>query len=463
MEIGKIKKNTLNKTKPTIIDWFIVIALIFVCYFSFNHGDINITSTHGKDLLVCIFKGNFFDFYDFTQSTAVYSIVLYLVFAIWSIPVCVVYKLFGLTLWGILDYYAIPYPVLMWYKLLPTLFYFGIAFLLYKIVLELKFDEKVAKWAFFLFVSSPIAMFSQFIFGQYDAIGLFFSVLALYMLIKKKYIYFSVCMAFAITFKMFALFIFVPLILLFEKRILHIIKHLAIGISLNFLSGLMFINSKGYKDALAFSDDIKDRLFMNGISTQLGMISFFTCAMILLCVFAYVKKCDDDDEFNSYALYISFAAFAALFAFILWHPQWVIYVVPFMILAMLLFSSTNISLILQTFMFVGYIGVTVMSYTNNVDANLFSLGAFKDIYAQKAPISLTSLFASFFGGSSQNLYFSIFAGSLIAMALLYLPMYKKAESMLVTKKYDVGDRLFILARPISICLFVVPAFYYLFR
>ena len=159
MGIGKFRKIISDKTKPNIIDCFIVIALIVVCYFSFNHADILATSTHGKDLLVCIFKGNFFDFYDFTSSTAVYSIILYLVFAIWSIPVCVVYKLFGLTLWGILDYSGIPYPVLMWYKLLPTLFYIGIAYLLYKIVLELRLDEKIAKWAFFLFISSPIAMF----------------------------------------------------------------------------------------------------------------------------------------------------------------------------------------------------------------------------------------------------------------------------------------------------------------
>ena len=116
-------------------------------------------------------------------------------------------------------------------------------------------------------------------------------------------------MSFAITFKMFALFVFIPLVLLFEKRVLHIIKHFVIGISLYFLTGLMFINSKGYKDALSFSGDIKDRLFMNGISTQMGTISFFTCVMILLCVFAYVKKCDDDTEFNTYALYITFAAF----------------------------------------------------------------------------------------------------------------------------------------------------------
>lgn len=463
MGIGKFRKVISDKTKPNIIDCFIVIALIVVCYFSFNHGDILATSTHGKDLLVCIFKGNFFNFYDFTSSTAVYSIILYLVFAIWSIPVCVVYKLFGLTLWGILDYNGIPYPVLMWYKLLPTLFYIGIAYLLYKIVLELKLDEKIAKWAFFLFISSPIAMFSQFVFGQYDAIGLFFTVLALYMFIKKKYIYFSVFMSFAITFKMFALFVFIPLVLLFEKRVLHIIKHFVIGISLYFLTGLMFINSKGYKDALSFSGDIKDRLFMNGISTQMGTISFFTCVMILLCVFAYVKKCDDDTEFNTYALYISFASFAALFAFILWHPQWVIWVVPFMTLAILLYSNTNISLILQISMFVGYIGVTVKSFVNNVDANMLSLGAFRNIYAQKAPLSLDNLFSRFFGNCSQNLYFSLFAGSLLAMALLYFPAYKKEESVLVTKKYDIGDRLFILARPISICLFVLPSFYYLFR
>ncbi|MBR3144838.1 MAG: hypothetical protein IKF53_02965 [Clostridia bacterium] len=459
--------NKLNDTtKPNVMDWVIVLVIIVFCYFSFNHPDLNATSTHGKDLVLCILEGKFFSFYDYTQSTAVYSIVLYLAFAIWSLPVMLIYKIFDLTLWGLLDYGMIPYPVLMWYKLLPTLFFIGISVVIYRIVKYIGLNNNTAKWISFLFVSSPIAIFSQFIFGQYDSIGIFFAVLGLYYFLQKKHYLFSICMSVAITFKMFSFFIFLPLVLLFEKRFLHIIKHLLIGISLYAVTTLMFMGSKGYRDAMAFSGGMAQRLFLVGIPSHFGTISLFPLVMIAICVYAYVFKFRDDYDYITRTLYISFAAFAALFSFILWHPQWVIYLCVFMSLAIILSPNSNASLIIEAFMGVGYIATTILSFANNVDANLMSLGAFKRIYEKKFTVSPTlSVFFSKIN-IGNNLFFSLFTCSLIVLSVFYLISLsdkRKEHNTLATKNYIAGDRLYILARPISLLIYIVPSFYLLLK
>lgn len=465
--INKLKRVTLKITdteKPILIDWLLVGAVILFCYFSFNHGDILCTGSHGRDLLRCIVKGDFLKFYDYTQSTAVYPISIYILFAIWSIPVAFIYRIIGAPMWAALDFTSIPYPVLMWYKLLPTLFYFATAYFIYKIVLQIKFDVSTAKWTAFIFISSPIAMFSQFVFGQYDSIGLFFTVLALYMFIKKKYYSFSVCCSIAITFKLFALFFFVPLLLLFEKRVLHIIKHGIISVSGYIICALPFIRSEGYAKATAFSGSIVPRLFNTGIQTTMGTISLFTVAMILISIAAYTVKVKSDEEYCSYSVYIAFAVFASMFSFILWHPQWVIYMTPFLSLAMLINKKSNSSLLLSCAMSVGYIGTIPLCFPNNVDTCLLGWGAFKNIIGSDLP-SMAFIF-DFKGILGNNFFYSLFAGAIFVLLILLLPFGKNAADFndtLAKKHYTMGNRLFILLRPLIIMLFVLPALWLAFR
>ena len=114
---------------------------------------------------VCTLKGQFLDFYDYTKSTAVYLIPIYILFAIWSIPVMIIYKIAGLNMWGILDYGAVKYFLLWWYKLMPVLFTIGTAFIIKKICTEIGLSENKKRWAMFLFLSSPLLIFSQFIYS----------------------------------------------------------------------------------------------------------------------------------------------------------------------------------------------------------------------------------------------------------------------------------------------------------
>lgn len=458
--MGERIKSVCAKLKdvenPKIVDWLLFFVLMIFCYINYNHNDILATSTHGKDLVECILKGDFFSFYDYTQSTAVYSIIVYIIFAVWSIPVFIVYAIKGIPIWGVLSYFDIPYPILMWYKLLPTLFYFGIAFVIYKIILEITSEKQLAKWAFYLFVSSPIAMFSQFIFGQYDAIGLLFTVLALYYFIKKRYYCFSVWMSVAITYKLFAFFAFIPLILLVEKRIPHLIKHGVIAMSGYMITSLMFIKSSGYHSTKGFSNEMVSRLFSIGINTTMGTISLFTVAMMVICVVSYNKTIENDEEYYKYSIYIPFFVYAAMFMFILWHPQWVIYVIPFMTLAYFMHEKTNSVLILQSAMSIGYIAITVLFFPGNVDTNMLSLGMIQRIFSRSQYDSIGNIFSM--DGVGNNFFYSLFAGALAILIVMYAPIKgkEKQKEFNAIKETGVGSRGLIWLRTITLLFFVVP-------
>lgn len=437
-------------------DLCIVIPIVIFCYFSYNHSDLMCTASHGRDLLECILNGTFFEFYDYTQSTAVYSITIYLLFAVWSIPVKLVYMAMGKTMWGVTLFLDMPYPVTMWYKLLPTLCYVLIAVLVYKILVKASVDRNTAKWVSYLFLASPISIFSQFIFGQYDSLGLLLMMLALHLFLQKKLVRFSIVCSIAITFKMFALIFFLPLLLLAEKRILHIIKHVVIAAAGYVITSVMFRGSQGYADAMEFSGGIIHRLFLSGIETIMGMISLFTVAFMAICVYAYNKRPADDTEFFANAIYLPFFSFGALFAFILWHPQWVMLMIPFMAMACVLNRKSNSSLILMLAMGVGYLGTTLLSFPGNVDANMLNEGFLGYYLGERLLPATADLLKWSTDPVIKNVFYSFFAGSILLLLWLTAPTKKNLSELddtITRRDFFAGDRIFLWLLPISVLAF----------
>ena len=78
----KLSAKWNDTDKPWLLEWIILGFIVSFCFIMFNHPDILATSTHGMDLLDITLKGRFFDFYDYTESTAVYHILIYIIFAV---------------------------------------------------------------------------------------------------------------------------------------------------------------------------------------------------------------------------------------------------------------------------------------------------------------------------------------------------------------------------------------------
>ena len=201
---------------------------------------------------------------------------------------------------------------------------------------------------------------------------------------------------------------------------------------------------------------------MTGIQTSMGTISLFTIAMMIICIISYNKKIYNNDDYYTYSIYIPFFSFAVLFAFVLWHPQWVLYLIPFLTLAFYLNENTNTSLILHSAMSIGYIGTTVICFTNNVDSNLINKGIFSEIFGQKNIYSISGIF-NVKGILGTNFFNSLFVGSILLLVFLYYPTLKNKEFFLkIDEKTSICDKLFIWARPLTLLIYILPTLIFFF-
>lgn len=464
--LEKIKNMWKDTSKVNKIEIAFLTIIILICYLLFQHADMLATSTHGRVLLDLTLKGRFFEFYDVTKSTAVYLIPIYLFFMIWSIPVEIVYAIMGKELWNIFDFAGMGYIGMMWYKLLPTLFTLLTAGVLFKIGKLLNIGESKRKWMIFVFLGFPVLIFSQFIFGQYDSINMFFTTLAIYYYLQKKYYKFSLMMAIAIPIKLFPVFIFLPLLLLAEKKIFNLAKYCLIGFSGYVISNLLFITSPAFKEASKFSGSMLPRFFEVAIPSPFGVISLFILLLALTCVFCYITKPKDDKEHQYYTLYVVLFVYSVFFTFVLWHPQWVILLIPVWVLTMFSFNNIKTSMIISIFMSIGYLLIITGAFYSNVDINLLDFGLLPQITGKYVGLkySLNDLYTV---SKTYDLsaFMTIFASCTICNLVLKFPTEKRINEYKngFTDKDYIPEKGYIFGLIITIFIFVLPAIYMYFK
>ena len=452
-----------NMQKPDIMDWLLIGAILVFCFISFNHTDLTWTATHGKNLVELAIKGDIASFYDYCQGEAYYPIATYIIFAIWSIPIFIICTIFNLPLWGAIDYAAMGFKTIMWYKILPVLFFFATAYIIYKIGFQLKMSKNKSKWMAFMWISFPIAVYSQFVFGQYDSIWLFFTMLAILFYLKKQYYKTSIFMAIAISFKIFPIFIFIPMVLLVEKRVLHIVKHLGIGVSLWAVSKALFSHSVAFASTDWFNQQVFNRMISVGINTDFGVASFFVIGMIAICTFAYIHKVKDDFEFYKLAMYIPLAVFSILFAFILWHPYWLLMVSIFIVIVAFQNNNLKLAMFYDIALSASLMIVSSFFWPETVGANLINKGIFPVIFGIQNTVKLLYPIYTLNNFLNIGFYMSIFVAVLLLNLVIYYPSKKNIR---ITKKMDNDTidvpRSYVWARALSIFVYILPTIWLYF-
>ena len=475
-----------NTEKPHLIDYLFWGVICIFLFLSFNQYDLTLTAVQGKALLDMVWRGmNILEFYNYNQGMAGYLLPQYILFAIWSIPVKLAYMIIGLKPIGINETLHINGFTLWWYKLLPTLFYIGSAFIIYKICIQLNFDKNKAKWASLIFFIFPMAVFSQFIFGQYDSVGVFFELIMIYYFLKRKILKASLFCMIAITFKTFPILIFIPILLLFEKNIWKIICYTGIAISGWLFFSLLMFSSVG----TTMDNEMKNRLIAVGINTSFGVVSFFLLIFIISCVFAYFINLNDKKEFIiiKYIMYIPLFVYSSFFSFILFHPMWVLILVPYLVINMFLNKNTKGMMFITIGASIGFLYtiVNIPFWHNNVDAIMINLGIFPKIYGFYNGVdsnlidsgvwpyiygfnmtegkSLGKL-VSFNGLIPSSVYFTLFVSMLFANLILSFPSKKN-----VIKNRDVIKLPFSVERDviwinglITFFLFAIPSLFLFF-
>lgn len=464
--LNLIRDSLKDNTKPKLFEWiYFSFAFLISLLFLSQYGDMDITIKHSLDLISITKNGDFFNFYSIVLEKALtggyygnplvffaanYNILIYFLLSLWLLPLKII---------GFLFKFNFPNMFLIIYtKVLIGLFICASAYLLKKLLLLIsKFNDNDNKWIVFIYISSPALLFGSAAFGQFDIFGVTFTLLALIFYFKNKLTYFSLIMSFAICFKVFAFFIFIPLILLAEKRILHIVKHMLYGFILLAFTRIIFFWDSGYAKTQKMLDDLykfKGRLFEVQFPGIFTGFSVFVFLFIAICIFSYYIKFKDKEKSINYSLLIVIVSYTNFLLFVRWHPQWFIIITPFIALAMSRISDIKTFLLIDIGISGSYILTSCIFYIKNVDNYMINGGLIPAIFNKMYNgITIKDIIEKF--NVPISIPVSLFASLLIVFSiLLYIELFKKNNTEVKIEKGLIWLRTSIIPGFFFICLFL---------
>lgn len=231
-------------------------------------------------------------------------------------------------------------------KLLLFLFDLGCAYLLYKF-----FDNlKTKLLAFILWIFNPVTLFATFMMGQYDVIATFFVILSLYIVKKGKessvrnLTFASILLGIGVAFKIYPVLFIIPLAAL-AKSWLYRCLVVCAGIIPYILTILPFLQSSGFKANALFANQLNKSFFAQlPISGGESIILFL--AALIFSYFVFLQR-----RLEKNNLWQSFFIIALIFfIFTHFHPQWFLWLTPFLIIEIVKSQFRNFLALLVLFL-----------------------------------------------------------------------------------------------------------------
>ncbi len=453
-----------NKIKA----FYIILAIISTL--CFLHPDIFVTTRHSYYLYN---HGNFYQnamdgvLMNNNKTPAVYELPLYLIFTVWNFPLYIISKISGHDVFG---FYtsdlskSIFIFKLLWAKILVIIFLFLTSKYIQKISLELGFSLDKAKKTTFIFLISIFTFFPVFIFSQYDVIPLFFITVGIYHYIRNDKKKFFIYFALAITLKTYAIFIFLPLLLLIEKKIIKLILNFLTVLSPLIVLKILLIHDLPYHESQNFfTEEMLRRIFAATLPASHGNISIFIMIMFFICLFSYLKH-PENDELKIFSIYIPLLVYMSFFSLILYHPQWLIILAPFLCI-MLAINNTIINRILEIILSVSYLIVSLTIFKIVFGVGIINSYYLSKIYrnhgAQKFQ-NISEIIQKIYKNEPAllSLALTVFVSSCIAFLVLNFP--KKNWSIKDIEKTEITgkDNLIRLSIPLVLIMLLLFCYYY---
>ena len=319
--------------QPNLADWALLGAITVLATVTFLYADARTTWQHSFNFLDSVFAGRPQDFYQIAIENsafghpAVYDIPIYLVFGLWNLPTYLLYRFNDFD-------YLHSTPAHLWLKLMLIAFTLVAAWLMMKIARQIGVSAKRSKWVAFYFLSSLSIFVPVFVVVQYDIVALVFMLAGLLAYLRGNTRAFLLWFLVANTFKLFGLFIFIPLVLLREKRLPRAGGQIVIGLIGLLLCRLLYRGDVAFEASTGgFTDIMISRLVSGSFAWHSGIsISLFVVFMIGLAIFAYAKRPTSEREVHAFALYMSLGAFLAFCVLTPLNPYWIALMAPFAVL-----------------------------------------------------------------------------------------------------------------------------------
>lgn len=273
------------------------------------HSDMQVFDVAGK----LVASGNILTLYDFSSSSAVlnYPPVIYLYHGIFRF----LYNILGLTQIGQYNFQLLllKFPYLV-FDLLTGF-----------ILLKLFDNPKKSLLAFTIWILNPINLYATYMMGQFDIIPTFFIVLSIYLFVKNKLEWSALILGFGIAFKIFPVFLVIPLII-FGKRYWDKLKLFSLALAPYLLSTIPYLPSQSFRATALFASQSSKSLYANIPVSGGEAIILFPMFLLLFYLYIWITKAKAQ-VWKTYLIPL-----LLFFIFTHFHPQWLIWITPLLIL-----------------------------------------------------------------------------------------------------------------------------------
>ena len=467
-----IFSNKTNELMCNIKKWDIVLIIFIAvgCSILFSqYKDIEITIKHSEDLISIIKNGKFFNFYDIVLEKALnggygeasvlnaanYNIFLYLALSIIIFPFVFIRKVFHIQ-------YSILF-ISIYVQFILIILDFIAAYLLASICEQFGYNKRYAHLVGYLFLSSSITIFATVGFAQLDIIYIIIMLIAIKYYANGKYYRFAFVMSISIMLKLFPILLFLPLVLLKNKKVWKILSYYMVGLSSTVLFSLFFGNKYGYlttKTKMEQFYDFTGRMFRCNIDTSMSKISILILIFVILCVWAYNKNIESKVELYKNVIFCGLVCYASIAILILWHPQWLIILSIFISMAIPHFKNIKTSLLCDLGIQSMYLLICNFYFANNVDNTMINNGILPILTGHfYSGITISDIISQI--SNAQLLLFTAFAGLLIAFIGLYWEENRNHNEMLqeiACERFMVWSRVFLIY---GYCFLLLVFYFYL--
>lgn len=200
----------------------------------------------------------------------------------------------------------------------------AVAFLLMKFFTK----ERDKLLAFTLWMFNPVNLYATYMMGMYEIIPTFFVIMSLYVITKNQKAIgkSSLLLGLGAAFKIFPVLFLVPLSSVTDNW-KEKLKAVGIGIGIYVLTILPFLASPGFRRTALLAGQTTKSLYLTWpLSGGEAIIPFLALIVFFYIVFT-VKKCSPSNLWKRY-----FVLLILFFAMTHYHPQWFLWITPFLIM-----------------------------------------------------------------------------------------------------------------------------------
>lgn len=259
-------------------------------------------------------------------------------------------------------------------KLPYLIFDLTLGFLLFK--LFTKKEEAILAFAFWMF--NPVSIYATYMMGQFDIIPTFFTMFAVYLVTKQRLNLAALALGGGIAFKIYPVFLLIPLIIL-GKTFFDKFKLVVLAVLPYILSIALYLGSINFRSQALVANQTDKSLYASIPVSGGEAILLFPASLIFFYLLIWGKQINKLFFWRFFLIPL-----LLFFIFTHYHPQWLIWVTPFLILDLIKAGFRNlIPQLLIVFSWIGLLFFFDPSLTVGIFApSLPALQNMPDIWTQ---------------------------------------------------------------------------------